>query len=702
MPVYIRKSPMGIPPPSDKAGSSDEENSFLKDPDQLQDQLPQPFRMIDKVLNSLIDSAWEIIQYNEAIKIEEQSKKKIPNFESTGEMQLSRKVTCLAFSEDGNYIFAGFSNGIGVFCSQSNSIISVWEEEGTEITSFYVTSLGEQAHLIACVDDMGIARLFSYFSDTVILIKTINEPDDVSGRIICSKFELSKGGDFAAAVLEDSDESWLEVYRCPKDSWLQDVEIGKATLQKQQYPDSQASSATDVTVQPSSVGDIKFSSLTIVMKIKPPKSISGTSLKSPFETLHKTDDGNVIGTGQNHMISSQQLEEQELIFKAMYKNYLEKAEANTTESKSSLGNFHFLLPGGLIPSFADTKGQNGVPIALSLWWSGSHNLFKYLLVRQTKEKTDSEPRPDVVLPNAKPILCSSVSSSTGYIALGLMDGVLTIWDRLLGMYEVWLISFYFKTYSQNLRMAASPWQLLYSQTQVLLTGCSFFDPCFGNVENTPISLALPNPKIQVLAACSDGSSYIISTARSKETTLTRLTERADSTDSLPHTYAPIPLYPTLVLLITRNGKITIMNTDGKPVCCFSLPPTHILADPWHPMFLLSPHNTALFMKADLKLSLDEMSERQDVDSSLFIFRFCHFSVMESYNNSEIYSKPLKCSESWEEWTDRYFQYRLLSQTYRNEKTTTCWRQLQEHTELERQQKGAQMNAMIDKTISRGK
>ncbi|KAG2470812.1 WDR93 protein, partial [Polypterus senegalus] len=416
------------------------------------------------------------------------------------------------------------------------------------------------------------------------------------------------------------------------------------------------------------------------MKIKPPKSISGTSLKNPFETLHKTDDGNVIGTGQNHMISSQQLEEQELVFKAMYKNYLEKVEANTTESKPSLGNFHFLLPGGLIPSFADTKGQNGVPIALSLWWSGSHNLFKYLLVRQTKEKTDSEPRPDVVLPNAKPILCSSVSSSTGYIALGLMDGVLTIWDRLLGL----------------------PMAVVVLPDTSPVNRVQFFDLCFGNVETTPISLVLPNPKIQVLAACSDGSSYIISTARSKETTLTRLTERADSKDSLPHTYAPIPLYPTLVLLITRNGNIAIMNTDGKPVCCFSLPHTHILADPWRPMFLLSPQNTALFMKADLKLSLDEMSVRQDVDSSLFIFRFCHFSVMESYNNSEIYSQPLKCSESWEEWTDRYFQYRLLSQKYRNETTTTCWRQLQEHTELERQQKGAQMNAMIGNTISRGK
>lgn len=45
---------------------------------------------------------------------------------------------------------------------------------------------------------------------------------------------------------------------------------------------------------------------------------------------------------------------------------------------------------------------------------------------------DVDPMPDVLWPNAKEILCSAVSKCNRYIALGLSDALVCVWDRRSG------------------------------------------------------------------------------------------------------------------------------------------------------------------------------------------------------------------------------------------------------------------------------
>lgn len=50
---------------------------------------------------------------------------------------------------------------------------------------------------------------------------------------------------------------------------------------------------------------------------------------------------------------------------------------------------------------------------------------------------DAEPVPDVLWPHEKEIVCSAVSSCTRYIAVGLDDGLVSVWDRKFGEPTVW-------------------------------------------------------------------------------------------------------------------------------------------------------------------------------------------------------------------------------------------------------------------------
>ncbi|KAE8277486.1 hypothetical protein D5F01_LYC24571 [Larimichthys crocea] len=58
--------------------------------------------------------------------------------------------------------------------------------------------------------------------------------------------------------------------------------------------------------------------------------------------------------------------------------------------------------------------------------------FSICCKEHQRKKADVEPMPDMLWPHAKEILCSAVSRCTRYIALGLVDGVVCVWDRQSG------------------------------------------------------------------------------------------------------------------------------------------------------------------------------------------------------------------------------------------------------------------------------
>ncbi|XP_067256805.1 LOW QUALITY PROTEIN: WD repeat-containing protein 93 [Chanodichthys erythropterus] len=665
-----------IPEPSDYSSCEDDHVTYFTDLHQPDNNLPEPARTIDKLLNNLVDRAWEVISKQEKTEKNAQAPRQIPVLNATKEMKLPARTNCIVCSEDGLYLFVGHAHGLSVISTSTLTCVKTWQNERVELTSISCASLGNITHLLCSVDDMGIARLFVHHMENIYLIKIINETEDINHRNICAKFEVSRRGDFGAAVMmckfcieiwvfiyknkiivscestdllmlllyifnvtEASGSVWLDVYRFPQDVWFKELETKRAT---------QSPGATEA----------KLSPIVLLMKIKPPEIPAGSSLKSPSEVLQKTEEGTIIGSGQNHLISSHQWENQNVAFRKMFVKYLSSSSMRPSQQKAegpSNCTCHFLLHEGFYSIPGEIKAAKDIPIAMCLWWNGSHNLLQYLLLKKEK---DSEPRPDVLWPNSQEILCSAVSACTRFIVLGLDGQLVTIWDRRFGCPYANIV---IPGDSAICRMKL----LLQSQLPV-----------------TPLLQGPFLPTLQLVLTCRSGECYSVTASRGEDMCTVPLIERPADPSCAVSVAVPVPFLKCLILLMQRNGQVSIWEMeDGAPVFILNLPHTHVLSSLREPVYVLEPTQQNLYITGNRKTPLAKVTDRGEDESSLFIFSFSECSLMDLYHvkRPAVAEKETRAALSdLEEACNFYFQERADSWKERNRNLPFQWEQLPKH------------------------
>ncbi|KAF4110831.1 hypothetical protein G5714_007862 [Onychostoma macrolepis] len=637
MAVNVRRG-LEIPEPSDYSSCEDDDMTYFTDLKQPDNNLPESARVINKLLNNLVDNAWDVISQQENIKRDEQAARQIPVLSATKEMKLPGRTNSIVCSEDGLYLFLGHINGLSVISTFTLTCVRTWQDERVELTSISCASLGNATHLLCTVDDMGIARLFVHHMENIYLIKVINETEDINQRNICAKFEVSRSGDFGAAVMTFSGSVWLDVYRFPQDVWIKELETKQAT-------------------QTSQTTEAKLSPIVLLMKIKPPEIPAGTSLKSPSEVLQKTEEGTIIGSGQNHLISSRQWENQDAAFRKVFMKYLSSSSVRPPQQKSegpSNCTCHFLLREGFHSMPGEAKAARDIPIAVCLWWNGSHNLLHYLLLKTPKEK-DSEPRPDVLWPNSQEILCSAVSACTRFIVLGLDSQLVTIWDRRFG----------------------------YPYANIVIPGDSAI--CRMKLllqSQLPVTQLFQGPflpTLQLVLTCRNGACYSVTAGRGGDTCTVALIERPAGQGSSVTVAEAVPFLKRLILLMQRNGQVSIWETeDEAPVSILNLPTTHVLGSLREPVYLLEPVQQKLYITGDRKTPLVKMTDRKEDESSLFIFSFSECLLVDLYRvTSPAVSEkePRATLSDLEEACNLYLQERADSWKERNRNLPFQWEQL---------------------------
>ncbi|RLW03618.1 hypothetical protein DV515_00006407 [Chloebia gouldiae] len=634
MAVNTRKHPLGIPPASGKDWpKEDEENFFLLDPDRKRDVLPQPFRMINKLVMQVFESAVEIIEKREMLREAQNRKVQPQKCFPTGEFQVTERANCLAVS--GKHVFVGLSVGLAAFNICDFKDVCAWDAAKTEICAIHVSNLGNECHVLLAVDEMGLAWLFCFHKESFLLIKILNKVQDISQQSPCVEVVLSRGGEYAGILLQGkcrnmlySTKAWLEIYQLPKDSWL--TEMGKKAGAAEELACSERrSSCSSVEAfdsrekvkthqcsiycssqvgtfllqelpVPAIQADVKLDPPVLLLTVRPPKPITGTKFKGPLDALKEVDDGSMLGLGYNHLIKDSQWELQEAIFCSTYQEYLE-AEGVIKEEIPRYATFHFLLPSQILVG-PEMKVQPDIPAGIGVHWHGNHNFCLYLLNHSLKDQEGSDLKPDVVWPCAAPIACSAVSSCSRYLALAGEDATITIWDKHLG-YPLSVTAILEERFIRSIHF-------LCDSAAASDETCAT-DPVYCGAD--PVC-----PIIQLLVLCTDSSFYLVKAPRAGKSSITLLADRPEN--------------PNLtVLIFSWDGKVSLMNTDtSQTVYNFCTPPSHAVAPAWQPVFTVDCVNCCLLLRGDEHQQADEFFQSKATHSTIFLFDFNSYPLKEAF------------------------------------------------------------------------
>ncbi|KAG8516323.1 WD repeat-containing protein 93, partial [Galemys pyrenaicus] len=563
-----------------------EEELELPDPDQGPDTLPQPFRMINKLVNLLFERAWEAVEERDALKAAELGRVQPTLYLPLVESKLDKMPACLALSRD--YVFVGGVGGFSIYNLYSARRAFVWERLKVAVTSLCVLDLGSEI-LVAPVDETGVVRLFYFFRDGLFFVKAVND----------AQADGVRAGD-----------TCLDVYKLPRESWLKEAEhvqqaVNPRTVSRHLLLDPLDPLAPDDLEMEADIsfrGDSKLTLPVHIMKIRPPKPITGTTCKSPLEAFAKVEGCYGLGSGQNHFIRDSQWEQRAAAFSATYRRHLDGGEWE--EEPLCTATFHFLLPSCMTVMPTGARGPAGAACTLGLHWAGSHNFFLYPLNRTLKDKVE----PEGVWPCAAPIAVSQLSPSRTHLVLACEDGVLSLWDLEAG---------------RPLGVVALPEGCLCQSVHFI----RYFLVHEGH-SRYPDGPVRCRMKCVVLGT--DASLHLVAAQRAQGPTIHVLVDRPERHPSEAIcAVAPVPALPGMVLTFSQNGSLQLLDVaKAQAVCAFALPRPCPLATPWKPVFAVSQHHPCFLIRGHHPDEIKTV-KAGNFQNSLFYFNFEAYPLLKT-------------------------------------------------------------------------
>ncbi|XP_077989361.1 WD repeat-containing protein 93-like [Glandiceps talaboti] len=726
MPVYVRKNLLSITPPSLSELLSDDDE-FLTDPEQLHDQLPQPFRMVDKLLNYLVDDVWEIVSSREAVRLEEKSRVRPPQYECAVQMQDCGTSTCLADSKDGRYIFTGLPNGLAIIDAASQSRLGQWEEDNVEITGMHVCLMTVQMYLIATIDDMGVCRLFCCAFEGLHLLKVMNESDS-SSKTVASKCQLSHEGDYVAITLENGTDCWIEIHKLPRDNWIREFEAAHATMLKQQHPpkppspvektetdgadggvefshpsegpvaaaslealDKTAGSRSQSPSSPKpqsprasplppssaappsqSVAQINIGNLSkpsMVLRIKPPVPLTGNNASSAQNAFKTIDDGTVIGSGSNHVILTPHLELRKTAFNIHHEKdlqFLPKDADKDTGRPRQYPNLVFLNAGRMLPAGLESAATACRPNSVAVAWTGSTNLYHYNLLKTAKAPTDK--RSSIVDIEHKPDMLWPNACAISAIATSQDTSLLAL-GLEDGTVVVWDKYIGVPITTHRVTTTGNISYLHFLNPSVLSQSLADYPPY-----PTPTASGL-------LVGSTDGTVQLVPCGRGgDDLNIITVSGRQSNSEQSFSMIEPLPAIPHVVLIVKQNSEAMLHDiTTCQTLCEVTLPKTHKTTSPWSPIVGVGAEGQMLYIKGT-QLDPNEDYIPNSGMTSLFVFQLRSFPTLDKYWKRLPESQPHMVHVTADKRVEDLLVERLSQQSVRQVRMQDRWYKLRSEVE----------------------
>eukprot|EP00116_Pleurobrachia_bachei_P010145 sb/3470407/ len=157
-PATLDKTGMGVHRPFyvDSPSTLDDnrdEGDFAVDPDQLHDKLPQPFRLVDKILNGLFEDAWSLIAKRQNEMEFEANRRHLPKVDGGAKVVLPYPLHCMNTTPDGKLLLAVGKGGILSFTgedptrpvyklnNESGGYLQIDSTQGSEPSTYIAATL---------------------------------------------------------------------------------------------------------------------------------------------------------------------------------------------------------------------------------------------------------------------------------------------------------------------------------------------------------------------------------------------------------------------------------------------------------------------------------------------------------------------------------------------------------------------------------
>ncbi|KAM7446178.1 oxidoreductase [Porites harrisoni] len=682
--MRLKKPKRPTTPPSDDEG----DGNFVADPDQIFDDLPQPFRLVDKTVRKIFDHAWEIIESIEDRKALRRSKAVLPLFDLAKQLPDFSRTSCICTVADRSYLFLSCGSGLTVVDGLLGTTLACLEEPGSDILQISACCFQEGYYLISTLDSVGCAKLFCFSGDKVVLVRVFNEQEGSSKQSQATFVQISEDGGYIGVGWEvPLKESWLEIYKVPKDTWIKEMEAAltsfsssrkptmesaaleahledsvntdqlqkpleaQATADAISPPGSRPSSAQGGQTQPGQSA-VSFTKPTTVLRVRPPAPVGPCAATNCSAALKAVDaECNVIGSGATHVLMSQFFESYDKAFQVLHAEelqYLNRGE----EDSASFPRIHFLTPGRLFPSGGESAANK--VNALSVWWSGGTQLFIYSLVKTAK---DLEHKPDILWPNSEQIHISVVSECGSYMALGLKNGTVVVWNVYRGTL---------------LRVCPV------TDKGSILALCFLPSSVVPVLSEDEVSLTLSASSLaNLVVSCDDGTFCLLQCGVAHSPSPKPLVDKSALDTEIIISVTTMPQTPQVIVAVKKSGGVTLYDVvSGTAICHVKLP------DP----FCLSPQLPCICADGKILVLIgaqidDENEGSLDKETAVpFSFPLENFPTLNKYWKKETTDLlSYKSNSTIDARIQSLIQDRLACQERRQVRLEKRWSQYQ--TEL---------------------